>query len=51
MSGFGQGLGQGTTMTTTSDPAQTPAGGVLGNFDFNDIIALGIIWNKYRNNG
>lgn len=25
-----------------------PAGGFLGGFDFNDIIALAVVWNGYN---
>jgi hypothetical protein len=38
---------QGST-TGSSAPAQTPAAGFLGGFDFNDIIAAAVVWNGYR---
>tara|TARA_Y100000310_G_scaffold154199_1_gene153768 strand:- start:1217 stop:1369 length:153 start_codon:yes stop_codon:yes gene_type:complete len=39
---------QGTGSSGSTAPAQTPASGFLGGFDFNDIIAAAVVWNGYR---
>ena len=35
-------------VTNTDNGGSAPAGGFLGGFDFNDIIALAVVWNGYN---
>ena len=35
-------------VTNTDTGSAAPAGGFLGGFDFNDIIALAVVWNGYN---